>query len=261
MKHQFSQPSKVQTKDLKFKPSVSKINSVIYLQIGLILSLLTAIYLLEYKTKVVTITPSFFELPSQQKDEILPLSAFKVESPKIITQLALKHEITKPDFELEPKVVEEDVIKRVVQKVLPAEKPLENLTPDKVLEVAPDPDENRIHSILTVSTAPVYPGCESCKTNNELIKCFSAKVNKLFAHHFDYRIIDDYQISGKQRIAVKFMVDKQGQVKDIIANSRFKVLSEEAMRIMRKIKIMKPAQQGNQNVNVTYTLPITFLVN
>ena len=90
---------------------------------------------------------------------------------------------------------------------------------------------------------------------------FFSKINKLFNRHFNYSIVEDHNLSGRQMIAIKFIVNKKGQIQDIMAKSKQKVLSDEASRIIAKMPNLKPAIQGDHTVNVAYTLPIRFVVD
>ena len=72
--------------------------------------------------------------------------------------------------------------------------------------------------------------------------------------------MEDHNLSGRQMIAIKFIVNK-GQIQDIMAKSKQKVLSDEASRIIAKMPNLKPAIQGDHTVNVAYTLPIRFVVD
>ena len=261
MKQQLSLQQKNNDNPLNLKPNVSNLGSIIYFQIGLVLSLLAVLYLLEYESQIVIISPPFFSESPIKKDELVPLTAFKLETPKLVKQETPKRKSLDPNLDIEPKLLKNEIEAKVILKHSTDETLAKPLSPEEVINVESNPDENIVYNMITVSRAPVYPGCESCKTNKELIRCFSQKINKLFNRHFNYSIVEDHNLSGRQMIAIKFIVNKKGQIQDIMAKSKQKVLSDEASRIIAKMPNLKPAIQGDHTVNVAYTLPIRFVVD
>lgn len=250
---------------LKRKPTSSDVGSLLYLQIGLLLCLLCSFLLLEYKSEI-TITPTIkLKESTLSQDELLSIPEFKIEAPKeLIQQPLVKKEITYKYMVTEKEVTEKEVVEKVVEIIDKSPitgEGITDLSPDAVYAVSDNPDDNLLYNIMTVSRAPIFPGCESCKTNLDLMKCFSQKINKHFNRHFDFGMVADYNINGLQLISVKFTVDKQGKVVDILARSKHKILEKETLRILNKIPILKPAYQGDNIVKVAYTLPIKFKID
>ena len=67
------------------------------------------------------------------------------------------------------------------------------------------------------------------------------------------------QIEG--RVFVKFMVNKQGQVKDIeLVKGVFPSLDQSAMQAVRALRAFTPGHQDGQAVAVSFTVPITFKI-
>lgn len=249
---------------LKRKPTSSDVGSLMYLQIGLLLCLLCSFLLLEYESEIAIIPPIKLKETTLPQDELLSIPEFKIETPKeLIQQPLVKKMVTDKHVVTQIEKTEKDVAEKVIEpidKSTITDEGITDLSPDAVYAVADNPDDD-IYNIMTVSRAPVFPGCESCKTNLDLMKCFSQKINKHFNRHFDFGMVADYNMNGLQLIAVKFTVDKQGKVVDIFARSKHKILEKETLRILNKIPILKPAYQGDNIVKVAYTLPIKFKID
>lgn len=67
-------------------------------------------------------------------------------------------------------------------------------------------------------------------------------------------------VSGK--VIVKFVVTKDGTVDQVtIARGKHPALDKEALRVVKKLGKFIPGKQNGQNVNVWFTLPISFKLN
>ena len=70
--------------------------------------------------------------------------------------------------------------------------------------------------------------------------------------------VENKEISGKQRIAVKFKIDNTGKVTNVEARSEFKELENEAVRVISSLPQMLPGEHEGKKVGVQYSLPIIF---
>jgi beta-lactamase regulating signal transducer with metallopeptidase domain/peroxiredoxin len=114
--------------------------------------------------------------------------------------------------------------------------------------------------IQNVDTPPIYPGCEG-ESKEDLKSCFSKNVIGLVSRKFNAGIANDLGLpSGKQRINVQFIIDKEGHVVDIQARAKHKKLEAEAVRVAQLLPKMTPAKDGGNSVSIKYFLPIVFEV-
>ena len=61
------------------------------------------------------------------------------------------------------------------------------------------------------------------------------------------------------RVIVQFVVDKTGQVRDVmVVRSVDKDLDKEAIRVVKSLPKFTPGRQNGKAVNVWYTLPVPF---
>jgi beta-lactamase regulating signal transducer with metallopeptidase domain len=107
-------------------------------------------------------------------------------------------------------------------------------------------------SFMTIDKAPTFPGCEDGDK-----KCFNLEIQKHFFKNFNSQIANQLGLkSGKNRIIMRFYIDKQGNVADIKVKSPHKDLEAEAIKVINMLPIMTPGEHGGKPVHVKYTLPI-----
>ena len=109
-------------------------------------------------------------------------------------------------------------------------------------------------------TVPVYPGCKIKASNSEKRKCMSSAISEFVVRKFDTDTAKDLGLSGRQRIAVIFKIDKKGYVKNIRVRAPHPRLEKEAIRVINMLPRMTPGTVNGQPVIVPYSLPITFQV-
>ena len=109
-------------------------------------------------------------------------------------------------------------------------------------------------------TVPLYPGCKIKASNSEKRKCMSSAISEFVVRKFDTDTAKDLGLSGRQRIAVIFKIDKRGYVKGIRIRAPHPRLEKEAFRVINMLPKMKPGTQNGQPVIVPYSLPIVFQV-
>ena len=110
-----------------------------------------------------------------------------------------------------------------------------------------------------IEDVPIYPGCKGSK--EQLKQCFSDNVQDLINKKFNAELANELGLEpGKQRIAVMFKIDKNGNVTDIMARAPHKRLEAEAIRVVNLLPKMTPGKQRGRPVGVKYSLPIVFVV-
>ncbi|WP_338732699.1 M56 family metallopeptidase [Mangrovimonas cancribranchiae] len=112
-----------------------------------------------------------------------------------------------------------------------------------------------------VENVPVYPGCESLESKNEVIKCMHQNITKFVGDNFNTKVSKGLGLEGNQRIMVTFKIDTQGNVTAVKARAAHKALQEEAERVVSLLPKMKPGEQKGKKVTVPYALPIMFALD
>ncbi|HEX4850891.1 MAG TPA: TonB family protein, partial [Puia sp.] len=70
---------------------------------------------------------------------------------------------------------------------------------------------------------------------------------------------DVLETGQKVKVVVKFVVDKEGIVRDFeVMEHGGNDFDEEVLRVMKKMPHWKPGMQNGRNVAVYYYLPVTF---
>ncbi|PQB05141.1 energy transducer TonB [Aureitalea marina] len=111
-----------------------------------------------------------------------------------------------------------------------------------------------------IENVPIYPGCEKEKGNAARKKCMSEKVQKYVQRKFNTDLAGDLGLEGRQRIAVQFKIDRQGNIVNVRARAPHPRLEQEAVDVVSSLPKMTPGQQRGKPVGVLYSLPILFQV-
>lgn len=234
-------------------------NSVIYFQIGLVASLFLAYLFIELK------------LPDNESEVI--------GIPKVVD---ITEEPMTEKFRVEPKAVVQLVKPKIIQPIL-IFKPIEDTKPDPVDDTkltAPDDILTPITTVHVVNTSPtietpakpeVYekdaieekPTFFACQGLKGAAKdaCFNEQMKKFLLQNLKYPAkAQNNDVEG--RILVEFIIDSGGNVTSVkpmtVRNANNPDLEKEALRVIGKLPKMKPGKQGNEAVNVRYTIPISF---
>lgn len=235
-------------------------NSTLYFQIGLILCLLFTYGLFEMKFLAKTYDLAQVE-PRDKVVEVMPIN-FKLEKEVFEKKTELNTDILTKD----PIIEDDDFVETLPTQLL-TESPALSADPlniqDIVVYKRDDSDDLdlKIFSTIGVEIAPIYPGCESEKNNDGRLKCMSDKLSNLVQKKFDKDMAAELGLSGVQKIAVVFKIDKHGSVTEIQTRAPRPELEREAQRIVEQIPIMIPGKQRERPVTVQYVLPIIFKVN
>ena len=116
-------------------------------------------------------------------------------------------------------------------------------------------------------TAPIFPGCEPSKKSTESereeedVRCLNKGIAKHIKRNFEYpRKAKKKGI--QEKIYVKFVIDKTGSIINVkVVRGDDKYLREEAVRLVKSIPKMTPANQRGKPVSINYTIPINFQLN
>lgn len=234
-------------------------NSVIYFQIGLVASLFLA-YLfieLEVPNRTNPVEPGYTvvdisEEPISDKFRVESKPVVQIIQPKIIQPVLTFKPIedTKPDPVDDTKLTTPDDILTPVATV-------QVVTTKPIIETPAKPE---VYDINAIEEKPTFFACQGLKGAAK-DACFNEQMKKFVTQNFKYptKALEN-EIEGK--ILVQFIIDNKGNVSDVkplmVRNPNNSDLEKEALRIIGKLPKMKPGKQGNEAVNVRYTIPITF---
>lgn len=110
-----------------------------------------------------------------------------------------------------------------------------------------------------IENVPVFPGCETCSTEEERKICFNKKMQEHVKSNFNYPPSAlEMRITGK--VYVQFVIDSNGRVRDIQKRGPDRLLEQEAARIIAALPLVKPGIQRGKSVKVRYSIPINFML-
>lgn len=141
-----------------------------------------------------------------------------------------------------------------------------------------DSISKKIEKLPELSEVPVHKKCRKYKTNKDRQSCLNKRMQKLVAKHFnlnpdciekkkEFNKMKGRYVSkcvklpsGKERVYIRFKINKKGKIEAIEAAASHRAIEKEAIRVAKKIKRMTPGKIDGKPVKVGYTLPFTFNV-
>ncbi|RZS99736.1 energy transducer TonB [Aquimarina brevivitae] len=107
---------------------------------------------------------------------------------------------------------------------------------------------------------PVFQNCELLSDNNEIKQCTAKSITEHVTENFDIKSVSEFAEKGTNKIFVRFIIDKTGNIKDVVARAPSEELQQEAVRVIQSIPAMVPGEKDGKKVNVQYSLPINFII-
>ncbi len=226
-------------------------NSTLYFLVGLALMLFLTNYAINYKTY----DRSAIDIGQLNLDDELD------EEVPITEQLQTPPPPPPPPAA--PEVIEvvedeEEVEETVIESTETSQE--EEIEVEEIEEIQ-EVDEDIEVPFAVIENVPVFPGCESKKSNDERKKCMSQKISKFVNKKFNTDLAQDLGLkSGKHRISIQFKVDRNGNVVGVRARAPHPKLEKEAVRVVSQLPKMKPGMQRGKSVTVPYGFPISLQV-
>ncbi|MDC7999433.1 energy transducer TonB [Aequorivita todarodis] len=236
-----------------------KWNSRLFFQIGVIASLLVVFFVMQANFEL---NVAEFKQPTYDGIEEPPMKEYviDVDLPKPAEPIKKIIEKRVPI----PKVVASNSFVVKPNASTDVETPIA-ATDAPVVETPAPPsnatetfEDTKPKNMLNVEFVPVFPGCESLGSNAEKVECMSSKINSFINKNFRKGVLEGLNANETYKIYVNFKIDSKGYVTDVRANAHNENLKKEAQRVINNLPTMKPGKQGNRNVDVLYTVPITF---
>jgi len=210
----------------------------IFVQLGLVISLGICLLAFEWTSKVDQAGSLGTVVQQDVEDEIIPITRQEEVKPpppppppKVVEVLTIVDDDTEIEDELEIEDTEAD--DETVIDVAP------------VIQEEEEAEEGQVFFI--VEEMPEFPGGELA-------------LRKFIANAIKYPVIaQENGIQGK--VYVNFVVDKDGSVTNArIARGVDQSLDKEALRVVNSLPKWKPGKQRGKSVRVSYTVPISFVL-
>ena len=115
--------------------------------------------------------------------------------------------------------------------------------------------------ISIVGELPKFFNTPKGISKKEELEYFRNKIKDLVNNNFNTEQYSKLGIIGKQRILIKFEINKEGNITNIKVRAPHSELEKEAIRVVKKFPKFIPAKHQDKEVAVTYVLPIIFTLN
>jgi len=222
--------------------------TVLFLQIGLILVLLMAYFVVQWRS---------YEKAEIVQDQSLNGPLDELEIP--ITQLPTP---PPPKLPVAPDVIElipddKEVIEDPITSTEIDNEPIAEV--DAIIEVKKDKEIDPVPFLL-IEEVPLFPGCENLNNNTERKDCMSEKITKFINKEFSVALGSQLGLKGINKINVMFKIDTNGDIIDVQTRAPHPKLEQEAQRVINALPKMKPGKQRGNPVIVQYAIPIIFKV-
>ena len=209
----------------------------IFLQIGLIISLLLVIGAYEYKSYDGLTIDGFGDLEMDALDE----EDIEITRPEEVKP-------PPPPEEKPPEAPEEIEIKDDDEE-LDTELDVEDAETDQD-EMMDMEEEEFSEPFISVEQMPMWGDCTD-------EACTQTEIMKYIARNFRYpKMAQDRKIQG--RVFVQFTIDIDGTISQIRTRGPHPLLEQEGRRIISLIPRIQPGMQNGKPVRVPFSIPITF---
>lgn len=217
--------------------------SGVYFAFGLVLVLLLAFVALEWKTYDTSYNP---DIGINAIDDTIHENA----------PIFIPENLPPPPPPIVPaeiEIVEDEVpVEETIIETTETDQDTEVLSKDDlyIIENEPEPEVNWIN----IEEVPVFPGCENEKDKRA---CFGRMMQQHIGKVFRYPELEQ-EMGIQGRVNVVFDIQKDGTIGNIRMRGPNENLENEAARIIGKLPKMTPGKQRDQNVKVSFAVPITF---
>ncbi|GGG96385.1 hypothetical protein GCM10011416_12680 [Polaribacter pacificus] len=114
-------------------------------------------------------------------------------------------------------------------------------------------DATKVYTLSEVDVAPLLPKLK-------LVDSLSSKEN--FKKNLFYQVIRNVDIVRSndvlRKVHVEFLIKKDGSIEILRVKGETKAVKAAAVRAIKEIKRMTPAQKNSQPVAIKYIVPVTF---
>ena len=116
-----------------------------------------------------------------------------------------------------------------------------------------------------VDEMPLYPGCDSLKSYDEMSSCTLRMIPKFISQEIGYPE-DAKKKKAEGIVFVEYIIEVSGEVTNVqlmggMDRDVDESLNQEAVRVVSSLPRMKPGRKNDKAVRVKQTLPIRFRLN
>jgi TonB family protein len=243
--------------DVKFKGKLK--NSFVYFQVGLIITMLVTLFVLEFKFENKTSIVNKPDVVSIAKEPVFRYNPITAEN--------------KPVAKMEKPIVNTNKVNNVFKKVdnnqvlkteknnLPNENNIINNSSNQIDQSPVKKSVTTIseNTIFSVEQLPMFEACKGLP-RNEQKECFDSQLAKAISKNLSYPE-SDYENGKQGTVLVEFIIDENGNITNVVsvdnkrATYQMRMAAEKAIK---KIPRIIPAKQGDESVKIKYIIPVSF---
>ncbi len=204
----------------------------IFLQLGIVVSSLIVLALLEWKTPVNEKSVVYRIDDIELETDLLPIERSKDIKPPLPKQYSKlniipdNNEVTENFEILSPEIGPNEAV------------PISQIK-------LPEEDEQELPTVWIAPTMPKFPGGK-------------IGLQQYISKHLKYPV-KAIQEGVQGKVFVKFIVNSEGKIKEAsLVNSVHPLLDKEALRVVKNLPKWEAGTQNGQKVNVWITIPIVF---
>jgi len=120
-------------------------------------------------------------------------------------------------------------------------------------------DYDKPYSFYNVENVPEFLNTPNNLSKKEKRDYFSKQMSQFVTDNFNENIGDNLGLKGKQKIYVRFIINKLGNIDIIKIRAPHPRLEKETKRVIKMLPQFIPGKEpNNKATDVSYTLPITF---
>jgi protein TonB len=256
------------------KPNVKMIdkskNSVIYFQLGLIAAMVTVLFVLEFnfktidsnfalkKERIIDFEKPFKYSPAKEANVVETVKKTVVKTiikpvvpPKVINQFVITKKDVNDDLIKDASHQDSNAAATAIANVGKNEEPIDGNSGGG----------NKEEVFVVVEFLPRFPSCENVSKADQKA-CFDAQLKKEI---FKYLKYPERDLENKKEgtVFVQFIVDEKGNFTSIKSAENNRATNEMRIAVenaVKKLPKIIPAKQGQKDVKVTYTIPISFKI-
>lgn len=238
------------------------LNSNLYFQLGLFVSLITVYFVVEHKTPFDNEKVFVNKIPTNVEEKVFA-GNFKIEKePKSEP----KKDIFKPKSLVWPTFTNNKPVSNTTD--IPASDQTEPEQIDSPIETKPEPtvvtaevvNPSKYKNLWELDEKPTFSKCSGLK-GLDRDKCFNEEMSRFLKNKLEYPEKEmEKRIEGT--VFIQFVINTDGSISDVSAiNRKNQVIpnfEKEAFRVIKQLPRFKPGMQGGKPVRVAYQIPIKF---
>lgn len=244
-------------------------NSFIYFQIGLIVSMVIVLIILELKIEskpfqkavynlgpgVENFSPTEFNIQRPQSEKVVEKEVQKPVVQKVIDKVVVKPNVEKVDS----KVV--DASESTTESTNATNTDTTTKTEGETNNETSTANNNLPRNTFSIEEFPEFEACKGVAKSQQKT-CFDEQLAKAVFKNLEYPALD--ASNNKEGVVfLEFVISNTGEITNVSAvpNGRStELMKKNAIKALKQVPRIKPAKQGTQNVAVKYSLPVTFKI-